>query len=145
MEKINYTNIISLTFTFYINLSAMKNEKRKQERSCQIIHFIVLFLKKCTLTYILFLLLLLLLSSFFQVSVCFGTTRTFLDSVSQTGQPLRHVVLVFVTMETPFVIRLYPVHLNYLANASFSLQMMSVAQFSNAPIVVSGKRFVRGI
>ena len=80
-----------------------------------------------------------ILSVFIQVSVCFRTARTFLDSVSQMSRPLLYVVLAFVTMATPFVIQLHPVHLHSQVNAAFILRMMSVVQFSNASIVVSVK------
>ena len=83
-----------------------------------------------------------IISVFIQVSVCFETTRTFPDSVSQTGLLLPHVVLAFVTMVTPFVIQLHPVRLYYPVNAPFILQMTNVVQFSNALIAVSGTRFV---
>ncbi len=81
------------------------------------------------------------LSHFIQVSVCSRTTRIFLDSVSQMGQRLRLAARVFVTMETLFAIMLYPAHLNCQANASFTLQMTSVVQFSIASTVVSHKKY----
>lgn len=77
------------------------------------------------------------ISIFIQVNVCFKTVRTSLGSVSQKIAHLLHVVLVFVTMEIPFVKRLYPVRLHCPVHATFTLQMTSVVQFSNVSIVVS--------